>query len=106
MRLNDQRAKLALAWDAEDVFYRSDHWNFAKQGVPIAFFFTGFHRQYHKSDDTPDRIDYPKLCRIATYVYDIGFELAQAPTRPMIEDEKWRGLQGKGREEPAAPIRR
>jgi hypothetical protein len=101
----NERAGFAFEWDAEDVFYRSDHWNFARQGVPIAFFFTGFHPQYHKPTDTVDRIDYGKLARIATYVYDLAFELAQAEQRPRIEAEKWNGLQGKARETPAAPIK-
>lgn len=106
MRLNDERAHFALEWDQEGVFYRSDHWNFAREGVPIAFFFTGFHPQYHQPTDTIDRIDFHKLQRVATYVYDIGFELAQAEARPLIDADKWNSLRGKAREEPAAPVRK
>lgn len=105
MRLNSERSRFALEFDEEDVFGRSDHFNFARFGVPIAFFFTGFHPQYHRPDDTPEKIDYPKLLRIATYVYDIAFELAQQPTRPLIDAELWEAVPRKGAEEPAAPVR-
>ncbi|MGE0145381.1 MAG: M28 family peptidase [Planctomycetota bacterium] len=98
-------AGFALEWDAEDVFFRSDHWNFAKHGVPIAFFFTGFHRDYHRPSDTVEKIDFGKLARVATYVYDIAFELAQGERRPHVDREKWEGLRGRGREVPAAPIK-
>ena len=40
------------------IFYRSDHYNFAKMGIPIAFFTTGLHPDYHRATDTPDKIDY------------------------------------------------
>ncbi|MHC5072167.1 MAG: M20/M25/M40 family metallo-hydrolase [Planctomycetota bacterium] len=106
MRAN-ARAGFELEWDAESVFYRSDHWNFAKYGVPVAFFFTGFHRQYHQPEDTVEKIDFPKLARVAAYVYDIGFELAQADMRPMVDPEKWRRLRSRRRlpKDPAAPMR-
>jgi hypothetical protein len=106
LRLNEDRAQFALEWDEEGVFYRSDHWNFAREGVPIAFFFTGFHPDYHKPSDTADKIDYAKLGRIATYVFDIAFELAQAEDRPMVDAERWEALARKGRQDPAAPVRR
>ncbi len=108
MRVN-QRAGFELEWDAENVFYRSDHWNFAKYGVPIAFFFTGFHGQYHQPEDTVEKIDFPKLARVAAYVYDIAFELAQADARPLVDPGKWRRIrrmQRRAPDEPAAPLRK
>ena len=102
---NSERANFDLEWDEESVFYRSDHWNFARKGVPIAFFFTGFHPDYHKPSDTADKINYPKLLRIASYVYDIGFTLAQSDTRPLVDADKWESLARKGSKEPAAPVR-
>ncbi|MBI5850794.1 MAG: M28 family peptidase [Planctomycetes bacterium] len=104
LRLNE-RAGFALEWDEEDVFYRSDHWNFARQGVPIAFFFTGFHPQYHQPTDTVDLIDFGKLARVSTYVYDLAYELAQQEQRPLVDAVKWQELSGKSREAPAAPVR-
>jgi hypothetical protein len=107
MSKNDT-AKFDLKWDQEGMFSRSDHANFAKMGVPIAFFFTGLHRDYHQTTDTPDKINFPKLARVATYVYDIGFELAQQHDRPLIDKELWeqnrKGL--RGAETPAAPLRK
>jgi hypothetical protein len=103
MRKNEV-AGFDLEWDQEGMFGRSDHANFAKMGVPIAFFFTGLHRDYHRQSDTPDKIHYEKLLRIATYVYDIAFELAQQADRPRIDPALWKKYQRKGREEPAAPL--
>ena len=77
-----------LEWDEEDVFFRSDHANFARKDIPIAFFFTGFHRQYHRPDDTVDRIDFPKLARVAQLVYAVGFEVADRDERP-VRDRLW-----------------
>ena len=105
LKLNESRAGFALEWDEEDVFYRSDHWNFARVGVPIAFFFTGFHPQYHQPSDTVDKIDFTKLRRVATYVYDLGWELANADGRPMVDAERWEALERKGAQEPVAPVR-
>ncbi|MGE3173584.1 MAG: M20/M25/M40 family metallo-hydrolase [Planctomycetota bacterium] len=98
------RAGFDLEDDHEDMFGRSDHANFARLGVPVAFFFTGLHRDYHQESDTPDKIHYEKLLRVATYVYDIGFSLAQAEDRPHVDPELWREYRGKGRREPAAPL--
>ncbi|MEO0481525.1 MAG: M28 family peptidase [Planctomycetota bacterium] len=107
MRLNEDRNNFAIEFDEEGVYSRSDHFNFARFGVPIAFFFTGFHPQYHQPDDTPDKIDYPKLLRIATYVYDIAFELAQQDSRPLIDPELWDQMgRLKASEDPAAPVRK
>ncbi|MFN3240576.1 MAG: M28 family metallopeptidase [Planctomycetota bacterium] len=103
-------AKFDIEFDQESLFTRSDHANFAYQGVPIAFFFTGIHKDYHQPTDTPDKIDYPKLLRIARYVYDIGYEVADTAQRPMIDAELWQAFKktdrrGRMPEEPAAPIK-
>jgi hypothetical protein len=56
-------------YDAEDVYTRSDHFNFAKKGIPIAFFFTGFHPDYHQPSDTIEKIDFNKIANTAKLVY-------------------------------------
>lgn len=56
-------------YDAEDVYTRSDHYNFARKGVPIAFFFTGFHPDYHRPTDTIDKINFDKIANTAKLVY-------------------------------------
>jgi Zn-dependent M28 family amino/carboxypeptidase len=43
------------------LYYRSDHYNFAKHNVPVAFFFDGIHEDYHKPTDDPEKIDYQLL---------------------------------------------
>lgn len=96
-------AGLSVEWDQESLFDRSDHANFGRMGVPIAFFFTGLHMDYHQTSDTPDKIHYEKLLRVATWVYDIAFELAQQPGRPLVEPSLWAKYRDKGSREPAAP---
>jgi hypothetical protein len=103
----NETARFEIEWDQEGMFSRSDHANFARKGVPIAFFFTGLHRDYHQPSDTPDKIHYEKLLRIATWVYDIGFELAIQDARPAIDPQLWkkfRGSSGNIPEQPAAPL--
>ncbi len=74
-------------WDApshpEQLYYRSDHYNYAKHGIPIVFFTTGLHADYHKVTDSPDKIDYEKLSRVATLIMRIGTAVASSPTRPL-----------------------
>jgi len=101
----NERAGFDIEYDEERMFSRSDHANFARQGVPIAFFFTGLHRDYHRPSDTPDKIHYEKLLRVARYVYDIAFELAAQPGRPEVEPDLWRVYRGKRGATPAAPMR-
>ncbi|MFQ5506029.1 MAG: M28 family metallopeptidase, partial [Planctomycetota bacterium] len=85
VEMNEKHAGFDFEYDEEDVFFRSDHVNFARQGIPIAFFFTGFHPQYHRPDDTIDRIDFPKLVRVVRLVYAIAFELADRDKRPKVD---------------------
>jgi hypothetical protein len=69
------------------IFYRSDHYNFAKMGIPIAFFTTGLHVDYHQPSDTPDKIDYKAIQTIAKTVSAVGWELANAPGRPKLNEK-------------------
>ena len=59
--------------DPESVYTRSDHYSYAAKGIPIAFFTTGLHPDYHKVSDTVDKITFPKMARIAQLVYQTGF---------------------------------
>ncbi|CAN5626115.1 hypothetical protein BH11ARM2_BH11ARM2_05300 [soil metagenome] len=74
-------------YDAEDVYTRSDHYNFAKNGIPIAFFFDGFHPDYHQPTDTIEKIDWIKLTTTARLVYLTAMELATKPNPP-VKDVK------------------
>ena len=62
--------------DPERFYYRSDHYNFAKNGVPIVFLFDGIHRDYHKPTDTVDKILFEYMTRIGRVIYDLGWRLA------------------------------
>jgi Zn-dependent M28 family amino/carboxypeptidase len=69
-------------WPEESFYTRSDHFNFARKGVPILFFFNGTHDDYHGRDDEVDRIDGEKAARIARLVFYLGVEVANAEERP------------------------
>ena len=56
-------------YDSEDVYTRSDHYNFARKGIPIAFFFTGFHPDYHQPTDTIEKINFDKIANTTKLVY-------------------------------------
>jgi len=60
----------------ERLFYRSDHINFANKDIPILFYSTGIHKDYHQLTDTPDRIDYEKLKKVTGFTFMIGYNTA------------------------------
>jgi Zn-dependent M28 family amino/carboxypeptidase len=66
--------------DPEQFYRRSDHYNFARNGVPIVFFFSGIHADYHKPTDTIDKILFPKMERIVRLIYATGWQIANAKT--------------------------
>ena len=78
--------------DPERLFYRSDHFNYAKHGVPIIFFFDGVHEDYHRPTDSPDKIDYEKMQKVTRTVFVLASELANAPTRPAVDKQIPPGL--------------
>jgi Zn-dependent M28 family amino/carboxypeptidase len=65
----NQYVGFKFKYDAEDVYTRSDHYNFAKNGVPIAFQFCGFTPDYHAPTDTVDKINFAKLTNAAKLCY-------------------------------------
>ncbi len=81
-RINKQYTKLELDYkfndpaDPDRIYYRSDHFNFAKKGVPIIFYFDGIHNDYHKPTDTPDRINYDILAKRAKLVFYTSWDMA------------------------------
>jgi hypothetical protein len=68
------------------IFYRSDHYNFAKVGVPIVFFTTGLHPDYHRPTDTPDKIDFHEMLVVSKTISAVGWVLANEPGRPKLND--------------------
>lgn len=80
----DYKYDSTLSWTGyNNIYGRSDHYNYAVQGVPIAFFFTGLHGDYHQRTDEPEFIDYPHYARITNYIRDLTVEVANGP-RPRI----------------------
>lgn len=62
--------------DPQRIYYRSDHYNFAKYGVPAIFYFNGFHDDYHRPSDTPDKINYALLAKRAQLIFYTAWEIA------------------------------
>jgi Zn-dependent M28 family amino/carboxypeptidase len=73
--------------NGQRIFYRSDHYNFAKMGVPVAFFTTGLHVDYHRPSDSPEKIDYTEMRQVSKLVGAIGWELATQAGRPKLNDK-------------------
>jgi len=71
--------------DPNRFYYRSDHYNFAKHGVPIIFFFNGVHADYHKPSDEVSKINFPLLAKRAQLVFYIGWDLANRAERPVVD---------------------
>ena len=76
-------------WPEERFYFRSDHFNFAKKGVPVLFFFNGTHDDYHGRDDEPDRIDTEKAARIGQLVFFLGMEIGNRTERPKWNPESY-----------------
>ena len=84
----DYKYDTTITWSGyNNIYGRSDHFNYALQGVPIAFFFTGLHGDYHQRTDEPEFIDYPHYARIANYIRDIVVEVGNGP-RPRMNGSK------------------
>ncbi|WP_126970749.1 M28 family peptidase [Gynurincola endophyticus] len=79
---NKKYTKLELDYKFNDpkdpmqIYYRSDHYNFAKYGVPIIFYFSGLHPDYHRPTDTPDKIDYVQMAKRAQLIFYTAWEVA------------------------------
>ena len=77
-------------WPEERFYFRSDHYNFARKGVPALFFFNGVHEDYHRVTDSPDKINSEKESRILKLLYYLGQEIGNAPQRPAWDPESRR----------------
>lgn len=79
-------------WPQENFYYRSDHYNFARKGVPILFFFNGTHPDYHRPSDSVDKIDAEKESRIVKLVFYLGLEVANAAERPKWNPDSYKRI--------------
>ena len=73
--------------DANSFYTRSDQYSYASKGVPVAFFFTGTHADYHANSDSVDKILFAKQARVAQLVYETGFAVASTQ-RPLRHDNR------------------
>ena len=73
--------------DLEQVYYRSDHYSYAVKGIPIIFFTTGLHADYHANTDEVSKIEFDKMARIAQLVYETGLRAANLDHAP-VRDNK------------------
>ncbi|MFD2144661.1 M28 family peptidase [Mucilaginibacter antarcticus] len=76
--------------DKNQFYYRSDHYNFAKLGIPIAFYFNGVHKDYHGLGDDITKINFPLLAKRAQLVYYTAWDLANADKRPVVDGKNTR----------------
>ena len=73
--------------DPNRFFFRSDHFNYARKGIPIVFFFDGVHEDYHRPGDEPQKIDYQKMEKVARTIYLTLWEIANRATRPKVDKQ-------------------
>jgi len=71
--------------DPNRYYYRSDHYNFAKKGIPAIFFFSGTHEDYHRPSDTVDKIMFDKLTKIGRHVFHLIWDLANRNDRIIVD---------------------
>lgn len=89
--VNKKYVNLELDYTYNDVndpnrfYYRSDHYNFAKNGIPIIFYFNGVHKDYHRPTDTADKIHYDLLQKRTQLIFYTAWELANRENRLKID---------------------
>lgn len=71
--------------DPNQFYYRSDHYNFAKNNIPVIFYFTGVHEDYHQTTDTVDKIMFQKMEKIARLIFHTAWEIANRDKRLVVD---------------------
>lgn len=72
----------------ERIYCRSDHANYARYGIPVTFFTTGLHMDYHQLTDEPEYIDYPHMARVTQLVHDVAVRVADLDHRLVVDKPK------------------
>ena len=84
--------KLDYTYDAnghpEQYYCRSDHYQYARYGIPIVFMSTGGHPDYHQVTDEPQYIDYPHLTKVVSFLADVGERVANLDHRVVVDKPK------------------
>lgn len=92
--VNDKYVQLDLDYkyndpnDPERIYYRSDHYNFAKNNIPVIFYFNGIHADYHKISDTVDKINFDQLLKRTKLVFHTAWEVANRNERLVVDSNK------------------
>ena len=73
--------------DPNRYYFRSDHYNFAKNNIPVIFYFNGVHEDYHKPSDTIEKIDFEKIKVITKLVFLTAWEIANRDERIKLRDD-------------------
>ncbi len=90
-KVNSEYLKLSFNYkyddpkDTERIFYRSDHYNYARKGIPIIFYFDGVHEDYHQLGDEVSKIDFQKMEKVVRTVYLTMWELTGLPQRLVVD---------------------
>lgn len=90
-RVNEKHFNLELDYtfnakdDPNRYYYRSDHYSFAKNNIPVIFYFNGVHEDYHKTTDTVEKINFEKIEKISRLVFLTAWELANRDDRPLVD---------------------
>lgn len=82
--------------DPESIYTRSDHYSYASKGIPIIFYTTGLHRDYHYVTDEVERINFPKLAHITKLIYATGERVANLDHAPTRDNKGPRAGKGSG----------
>lgn len=72
----------------QNIYCRSDHYMYARYGIPVVFFTTGGHADYHQLTDEPQYINYPHLLKVVNFVTDVATETANLARRPTVDKPK------------------
>lgn len=93
-RINKENLNIAFDYTYNDqnhperLYYRSDHWNFAKKNIPIIFYFDGIHEDYHKPSDEVSKIEFDLMEKRAQTVFFTAWEIANRDNKPKVDEEK------------------
>jgi Zn-dependent M28 family amino/carboxypeptidase len=71
--------------DPEQFFYRSDHFNYARKGIPIIFFMDGSHADYHQPSDSIEKINFEQMEKVTKTIFATGWELSNRASRPKVD---------------------
>lgn len=71
--------------EPEGIFFRSDHYNYARKGIPIIFYFDGVHEDYHRVTDTVEKIDFTKMQNVARTIYQMLWAVGDLSKRPAVD---------------------